>query len=472
MNKCLLSIIGLAAVAVGANAQATNYEWDFLGQPTGVSDNGQYVTIIDEEDFMGYVWNADAPNTPQRLQLPDGRNFCPGDATNDGMIVGYVVNKDSQGTTRPAIYRNGEYTMLPVNADVLNTAEANEVTPDGKIIAGTCFMFDATADQGGRYYPVHWVLNDAGEYVFKPYNNVKLPNHQGFIVETQSVDGQWIAGRLYCGMGSEIPAIIHGDSLLIFNNLETKYEKWMYKGKYYAGVDEATGKQIWVTDENDPRIVLFAEEYIDGFHDGNEDKFLTGEFIGVDRDLNFYGHRSHVNNVDADFNADITHTSSVYNAVTGEWTDYDGYNGFSCGRGTELIFTADKMVIQNGEAKALSEIGVTSKRSLSGISHMSDNGQVLAGVSIEYHPASGDPMAYPLIAVLENELVSGVKHLDSALPQPKIRGEKGSIAVDGASNVAVYSITGALVSTSAQSNVPTGIYIVKADNKVAKVIVR
>ena len=48
----------------------------------------------------------------------------------------------------------------------------------------------------------------------------------------------------------------------------------------------------------------------------------------------------------------------------------------------------------------------------------------------------------------------------------------GVISVAGAENVAIYNAAGALVSTSAQANVPAGLYIVKAGKNVQKVIVK
>ena len=48
----------------------------------------------------------------------------------------------------------------------------------------------------------------------------------------------------------------------------------------------------------------------------------------------------------------------------------------------------------------------------------------------------------------------------------------GEIVVDGAQSVAVYTTAGALVSTDARTRVAAGLYIVRADNVVKKVIVK
>ena len=53
-----------------------------------------------------------------------------------------------------------------------------------------------------------------------------------------------------------------------------------------------------------------------------------------------------------------------------------------------------------------------------------------------------------------------------------IAAANGEIVVDGAQNVAVYTAAGALVSTDARTRVAAGLYIVRADNVVKKVIVK
>ena len=53
-----------------------------------------------------------------------------------------------------------------------------------------------------------------------------------------------------------------------------------------------------------------------------------------------------------------------------------------------------------------------------------------------------------------------------------IAAANGEIVVDGAQSVAVYATAGALVSTDARTRVAAGLYIVRADNVVKKVIVK
>lgn len=68
------------------------------------------------------------------------------------------------------------------------------------------------------------------------------------------------------------------------------------------------------------------------------------------------------------------------------------------------------------------------------------------------------------------ESTTGVESIDNE--GVKIVAGKGTITVSGATNVEVYTAGGALVSRVAKSHVAAGLYIVRTDNKVAKVIVR
>ena len=75
----------------------------------------------------------------------------------------------------------------------------------------------------------------------------------------------------------------------------------------------------------------------------------------------------------------------------------------------------------------------------------------------------------PVLIQLDEELVSAKTiHNDNV----SIRTSNGQIVVEGAENVAIYSINGGLISNSATANVPSGLYIVKADNQAYKIIVK
>lgn len=65
---------------------------------------------------------------------------------------------------------------------------------------------------------------------------------------------------------------------------------------------------------------------------------------------------------------------------------------------------------------------------------------------------------------------SGVNAVNAS--DVKISANGGEIVVEGAQKVAVYTVGGALLSTDARTKVAKGLYIVRADNQVKKVIVK
>lgn len=66
---------------------------------------------------------------------------------------------------------------------------------------------------------------------------------------------------------------------------------------------------------------------------------------------------------------------------------------------------------------------------------------------------------------------SGVSDIISDKSEPTIRVNGRHISIEGADEAAVYTISGAKIA-SGSADVPAGIYVVKADNKVCKVIVK
>ena len=70
---------------------------------------------------------------------------------------------------------------------------------------------------------------------------------------------------------------------------------------------------------------------------------------------------------------------------------------------------------------------------------------------------------------------SGLSDVEVADEQVSIRGEMGAVVVNGAAVTEVYTVAGARVATAygeASINLPAGLYIVKADKVVKKVVVK
>ena len=456
MIKSLLSTAVIALSTVySLSAETLNYEFgnDIIGTPTSVSDNGRFGTVVDEENNIGYIWDSLAPESLTPTVMADGKRFCPNDISDDGLAVGYYA--PDAGTIRPAILKDGVYTLLPVHPGTFNEAVANCVTPDGSVIAGTIFISDPSSEIAGRYYPVQWKLNAAGEYELFAYTDIELPDHQGFLVNCQSTDGEVLGGRLYCGVGSIIPAIIKNGELIYFNELATVSEPWMYKGKYYAGLDE-NGRQVWVEDVNDPRVVLFSEYFIDGFHDGNNDQFFDGEFFGIDGDGTLFGYRTQATNVDAEGNGTLKSTACTYNYKNGDWSDTSATQAFSIGVGNAIKFDAAGNAFVDGQKTPLSSLGVTASRTIGSAYRCSMNGQVLGVIAYEIHPASGERINYPVFSILPQSYQSGIEDVTIE----NVEAAK-----------AVYDLNGRYAGTDLDLLTP-GVYVVKNGSEVKKVIVK
>jgi hypothetical protein len=122
--------------------------------------------------------------------------------------------------------------------------------------------------------------------------------------------------------------------------------------------------------------------------------------------------------------------------------------------------------VENGVQRTLPD-AFAIDGSCSIINDLSADGRVIVGAGVESFEGGGYNV--PVLIQLDEELVSAKTiHNDNV----RIRTSNGQIAVEGAENVAIYSVNGALVSTSANATLPAGIYIVKADNKANKVIVK
>lgn len=459
MNKFLLCVtLAIGATAFPMNAGTKYYASDpdkTYGLLTGISDNGQYAVATDDEDFYSYIWNIDKPSEFTVVR----NNSVLNDVADNGMAVGALFDGQQ---FRAAIYNNGEWTQLPDHPEVLNMQYAVCVTPDAKVISGYEYDFDANADQGGRYYPVVWSLNEeSGEYELTKFNDITLPDHEGFITECMTPDGKFIGGRLYCASMSEIPAMIDIEKheIIYWNKLEVREEPFEYKGEV---------------------IGWFDEYYIDGYHDTDSSRTFSGEFISCDSEGNFYGHRTVALSVSEDGqDADLEHYACVYNYKNDEWTDILGVTSFSVGyNNATTIFATDAKVVlvsENGDdtiESIFDELDFTTDDEISAITKGSADGKVLGGIYGIYNEAKQAPDYHPFIIILDNPL-SGISEIAiSDSSDIMILVAAGRVEVANANNVAVYDMGGKLVSTSASSSLRPGAYVVKADNISKKVIVK
>ena len=103
----------------------------------------------------------------------------------------------------------------------------------------------------------------------------------------------------------------------------------------------------------------------------------------------------------------------------------------------------------------------------------STDGKVIGGNLYEINPATSSEQYYPFIIVSDKGLVdnSGISGIEAG-DGVTISVVNGSVEVAGAASVAVYDIYGRLVGESASTSVEPGVYVVRADGKVAKVLVK
>ncbi len=462
MKKILLSgALTLGGLFVVTTLQAQNqaYFFDQIGEVMGVSDNGKYIAISDDDDHNGYLWNIDNPDQitditirTTQTNLPSGQTItgvAAMDCTDDGMVVGSVFYKD--GKQKASIYVNGEWKQLPLHEHVYNNTLAVAVTPDGKTIAGYQFIYDETSEIGGRYYPCQWYLNEEGEYDLNCYTDIDLPAHQGFITITQNPEGTIIGGRLFCGAGSTIPVLLNNGELQYFDELETRLEEFYYKDKL---------------------IGVFEEYYIDGYKDGATGDYFDGGFDNCDANGNFYGMRTRVFDVTEEGGGRLVKKACIYNVNTGEWIDSETDLMYTAGIGTDLLYTDSATVIEDGVSQKVTKAyGFTAPRSITAIAKISSDARILGGICQEIHPATGEPVYYPFAVVLEKSPVSGVEVVMAAERVPVILSA-GRIDVANGAEAEVYTLDGKLAGRGASVSVQPGIYVVTVEGSSVKVAVK
>ena len=476
--------IALAGTSLAAKAESNVYVFDTLGIVGGVSDNGQYAAITDDEQYVAYIWRASNPEELYDI-TEEGDPDAPAsqrplfttamDVSDDGIVVGSIGYADYH--QEPAYYKDGEWHTLPIDPDVVNTTEAVCITPDGTIIAGYQYLrlASATGDGAsrGQYIPCQWFLQPDGSYELKTYKDIKLPDHQGFYPMTQTPDGKVIGGQVYAGFGSILNALIVEGELVMFDEISSFKDCIEYRGKYYTGLDE-NGRQTWTDDINDPNIIWFERELINGYYDGirGEESMMNGFFTNCDGNGNFYGARSYVTDVTEDHDGVMTTNAVIYNYLTDTWYDEEAVNFFSAGIGEELIFTGNGYVIDGNDVSEVKEAyGIKSGYTINGISKISSDAKTIAGVASELNPATGEYQYYPFIIQVDGG-TNGTPEIAGSPKKGLVIATGGRIEVLNAENVAVYDLDGRLIGTDKVTEVNPGVYVVKADDASHKIVVK
>lgn len=482
MKKFLLPAAILAAGFLNANAENKAYTSNELGDCNGVSSSGRFVVASDDENNCVYLWDALNPDlfveiTPEMgaPSIPSGQRVNGANAysvADDGTVVGCLCYAD--GKSVPAFYKDGKWTKLDLPEQVMNTNQASVITPDAKTIVGfSCHPhkdFDGT--YFGQYFPVKWTLDDNGEYAMTSYADIDLLNNDGFIPYCISPDGKTIGGRLSVGVGSTMAALLVDNQVKYFHDVEITSAPFYYAGKWFCGNDE-NGYQIWTSDPDDPRIVLFEQTKIDGLIDDNGSHGVSGTFVSCDGNGNFYGARSVVRGVkDNGETGTVTKSACVYNSNSGEWYDNADYSAFTCGKGLDMIFTNDNNILLDADPYSLSDFYHVSVPGTSfGAWKCNKDATVLGCVRGELNEAIGEWDYFPYVIVSEDYDMA-VKTVYGGLERPSFILSKGSLSVRNAKTASVFDTDGHLIGQGLEFSLAPGAYVVRAGEYSAKVLVR
>lgn len=491
MKKSLL-FGAFAAVALSAAAKADVYwinmaspdpEYNIAGLISAVSPNGEYAVALDDEMLECYLWrksdptkleylNWDMPNTPGKKVWLE----VYGVDDNGTIVGGYKPEGNAYVPFMKEL--NGEVVKLPTPSWATNTNYAIGISENGNIIGG--YIGGGIQDKAdpdemyGGYWPIIWQKGADGEWSYLYYPNgerdqSQMGSHQGFYVNSMYTDGTpegtWLGGQLYCGGGSHITALYNQGKVITWNELGLIDIPFYYKGKIYG---------------------VFRYETIDGKRDGYTDSdYVSARFTCADYDGNFFGTHFYVgnfSNLDNDEDESTFHISTgdkyawgSYNVHTGEWTEVDGSQNVSCALTKDIFFVGHNMYTEGIASTPVNyadeyEID-TEGTNWGGVSKASQDGQVL-GLNFTTVDGTGKVTVHPFIAVLDRPVVGLQNIVADTEAQHSIFVFGDTIEVNGAQQVAVYDINGVQVGNSASTPVNAGIYIVVADGKSYKILVK
>ncbi|MCM1006214.1 MAG: hypothetical protein NC402_07965 [Prevotella sp.] len=493
MKKFLL-FGAFAAAALTASAKAEVYwinnssvyeDYNLCGLVTCVSPDGEYAVVVDDEMLDSYLWKKSEPNKLEYLNNGDGEHIYKMEVygvNSAGTIVGAYRPYGSNAFMPFYKELNGEIVLLPVPTWVQNSNYAIGISENGNVIGGYVKGGNVAKDDPTQtysaYWPMIWEKGENGKFSYQYYPNgerdyTEMGSHQGLFVNSMYSDGTaagtWLGGQLYCGGGSNITALYNQGKVITWNKLDIiEIHEYYRKGEKQ--------EQHWV----------MRYETIDGKRDGYTDTdYVSAQFTCCDPYGNFFGDKFHVgtfSNLDNNEDADTYHISKgdtyswgAYNVHTGEWTEADGSQAVSCALNKDVFFVGHNMYtegigstpINYAEKYEIDTNGVN----WGGVSKASNDGQVL-GLNFTTIDGTGKETVHPFIAVLDQSIVGLQNIVADTEAQHLILVYGDTIEVTGAENVAVYDINGAQVGNSAVTNVNAGVYIVVADGKSHKILVK
>lgn len=481
-KQLLLSGAMAAACILSMSAKTELYMPDldmFAGTTTigKVSANGQFVVAADDDNIISYLWDKSNPTEWTKVETGDEENVkgcAVRGVSNDGKtLVGTLILKNAGNqNSRAAYMRDGKWNILPSDPNVLNTIDVMGCNSDASIIFGYQFIKVPGSDKGGMYYPCEWILNGEGEYDLKSYNDLPLPEHQGFIPWCMSEDGSMIGGTLFVPAASSIPAIVWDGELVYFDELETRIEPTYYKGEI---------------------IGEWPEYYINGYHDSYDGNgCFEGSFMGLDAEGKFYGYRSRVFEVGTDPEKEnygkgtLVNGATVYDSKDKKWYDFEKFQAFSIGLDGKYIFTNGGQVtdLKGKDELITNKFDVTTTAVNPCITHVSEDGQTLAGIHSLLNPAIGGYDYFPFVLVLDEPLVTpkdpdtpdnpdqGYINIVKGDEEVNIVLTPGRIDVCGVESARIFDLDGRALGEGTTFHVAPGVYVVATGNNTYKVLVK
>lgn len=462
MKKLLLSAIAFASISASAFADSCYTYTGTDGTPiTGparrVSDNGRWVVGGDDVDETG-SFIIDTTDPSKCKYIPDGLLL---DINDEGIAVGAKYRV--QGYAKfmlGAVYKNGEWTLLPVpESAITDQCYAIGISHDSKIIGGYALCENSEPDEPGKQFPVIWKLNEAtGEYdIEKVYNNLDLPGTYGFQIMGMSPSGKWMVGFMGLDMGDKIGVVFNTETgeLKKFHEIE-------FKTVEFEVTNPITGQPATMVQDN----IMFVDGLMDGFD-------TTTRFNGMFASCNdryVFGCMDEVYNLNDKGEGRIRTYATVYDLQEDKF--YNGPNNcvYVSGVDTSLQFTNKGEYVYGGRTYDVSSDFQTGNVHVAGIYDLDAAGRVLSG-SYRYNTPIGDTLESPVVLILDKPLVSVEEIGIDPTFTAKVTVENGVITVEGAENVAIFSMNGSTLTLGNAATVVPGVYIVVADGHSAKVIV-
>lgn len=461
MRKTLLFILAGALASGTASADQFYTYSDIEGYPLSgaarrVSPNGQWVVGGDDTDETGsFIIDT---NSPADYEFTDEGLLV--DINDSGVAVGCWFRKEGYAKYHEAAYyKDGIWVTLPLPDEIIGQSEAVSITPDSKLIIGHGMCRNEDPDEPGKYFPMTWQYNDATEEyeLLHLYNNLYLPGTYGFYVQDMTPSGTHACGFMGLNMGDNIGVVLN------LATGELKYANQIEEQMYWFELTHpVTGADM---------SGYFPTQFVDGYMDGIDDtkSFKGGFYYATDGYI--FGARDIVTDVQEDGSGTITTVATVYDIANDKYYDGKTNTIYMCGDSPQLQFTSNGTYIYAGAEFSVNTDFDVQDADVCGIYAMDTKGEVLVGSRL-YSTPLVDGIESPAVMILDKG-IAGIQEvgLDPEFTADvKVEGHR--ITVTGAKEVAIFSINGSVLAQTTTLDAAPGVYIVMADGKSAKVIVK